>query len=261
MIAGGCESMRGESDGSASTNPTAQRTLASQQQSEEALVLAHEAQRKASEQANRAAEAEAEVQKAQQALVLAQERARAEQKEAVQLQKQASQQTREAARTAQQSQVQAEQALRDEGEQLAHGEQSTSGHVTKASGSHVTLRQPDGTSMTFQVTGGTQVMLDGRRSQAMALSPGEQALIDYKLSGAEPVAVLIQAASGNARHTGTGSVSTSAARTAKSNTTKSGTTKSGATKSGATKPGTANASTPGATGCDVTSVLQTGTGQ
>lgn len=243
-MVGGCASLRGGDSDRASTNPTAQRTQAAQHQSEDALARAQEAQRRASEQGLRVAEAQAEVQRAQQALVLAQDKARAEHKKAEELQRQASQATKEASRDAQQSQLQAEQAIHDGGDQLARGEQSTSGHVTSANAGHVTVLQEDGSAMTFRVTGGTQIMRDGRPSKVGALTPGEQALVDYKLSAAEPIALLIQVASGNARHTGTASARTGTA----------GLARSGAAQPGPAKPRTAKASAPGTTGaceCDV----------
>lgn len=197
VLASGCASMRGQRDASGAGNPTAQRTEASQQQSQQALDKAADAQKKAGEQARKAADAQQEVQKVQQALVKAQEKARQEQLKAQQLQTQASELTQQASRTTQRSQARASEALSQQGQQMARHQQSTAGQVTDAGPEHVTVRGRDGTSMTFQVTGDTRVTVDGHHAAAADLQPGEDAQIAYQVSGSEPVALVIQVASGN----------------------------------------------------------------
>lgn len=195
--AGGCASMRGQGDASASGNPTAQRAEASQKQSQQALDQAAEAQKKAAEQAETATLAQQEVQKAQQALVKAQKKARVEQQRAQQLQAEASRVTRDASRTTQRSQAQASRALSEQGQQIARDQQSTAGQVTEARAGNVSVRLKDGTSMSFLITKSTRVLVDGRSAEATDLQVGEDAQVAYRVSGSQPTALVIQVASGN----------------------------------------------------------------
>lgn len=197
VTAGGCASMRGQRDASASGNPTAQRAEASQEQSQQALDRAADAQKKAAEQSRKATLAQQQVQKVQQELVEAQEKARVEQQKAQQLQTQASAATQDASRTTQRTQAQASSALSQQGQQMARHQQSTAGQVTGASAGSVTVRGHDGVSMTFLVDENTRVMVDGRPASSAELQPGEDAQIAYQVSGSQPTAMVIQVASGN----------------------------------------------------------------
>jgi hypothetical protein len=192
MTVGACASTSASTSG----NPTAQRVEATQQQSQQALDRASEAQSKASQQAQRAADAQYDVQKEQQALMQAQDKARAELQKAAQLQNEANQERKQANQTSQKAQASATVAIQQQGQQLARGQLSTTGQVMNASANRVTLRQRDGSSMSFQVNGKTKILIDGQRKTAAALQPGEEANIMYQLSGTEPLAVTVQAASG-----------------------------------------------------------------
>lgn len=191
---GGCASMRGERAGGG--NPVAQRTEASQKQSKEALQRATDAQKKAQDQAQKAADAQVEVQKSQQALVKSQQKAQQEQQKAQDLQNQANQLRQQADQASAQAQARASQSLQQQGQQLARHEQATVGQITHASANALSLQLQDGTSMDFSVNPSTRVIIDGKASQATELQPGEDAHVTYKLSGAQPVATAVQAASG-----------------------------------------------------------------
>jgi DNA polymerase III gamma/tau subunit len=211
LTASGCAGMRGERNASSSGNPATQRTAASQKQSQEALDRAADAQKAATDQSQKAADAQVQVQKAQEALTKAQDKSRAEQQKAQQLQNEANQARQQANQTSQQAQQQASEAIQQQGQQLARHQDVTSGQVLNASADRLTVRHQDGSSMTFQVNGSTQVLIDGQPSPVAGLQPGEDVHVTYQLSGAEPLALTIQAASGNAASAqGTGSTGTGA---------------------------------------------------
>jgi hypothetical protein len=203
-LGAGCASTHGEAAG----NPTAQRTEASQQQSQQALEQASDAQKKASEQGKEAGKAQDQVQKDQQTLTKDQQKARDEEAKAQELQQQATQATQQGAQTAQQQQKQASQSLSEERQQAAKNELVTSGQVTHSTASRVSVRTPDGSSMAFRVTNQTRVLVDGKAAGAAKIPTGADAHVTYRISGGEPLALRVQAATGAAGSLGSGAGAT-----------------------------------------------------
>lgn len=186
----------------AAASPAAQAVQTPQQQSQQALDAARDAQKKATDQQRKAVAAQQEVQRLHQQLTQAQERARQEQAKAQQLQEQANEATRRSTQQAQDAQGQATQALTRQGEQLDRGELTVSGHVTRASEDRLVVQPPGGAPMTFTLGDDTRVRIDGRSASAAEIRQGHDALVAYDvaraagIAGDPPTATLVEIRTG-----------------------------------------------------------------
>lgn len=196
VVFAGCAGMGGRGS-DASANPSAQKVATPQQQSQQALEHASDVQKKANEQAKRAAEAQQDVQKKQQELQATQQRARQEQEKAQQLQLQANRETEQATQQAQRSQQQASRALAQQSQQVQRGQQQIQGQVQQSTGQQLVVQPQSGTNpLTLQITGDTQIRIDGRQASASEIQPGENALVSYEVSGTQPTARSVQIVTG-----------------------------------------------------------------
>jgi colicin import membrane protein len=177
-------------------SPTARHVESAQQQSQQALDRAAEAQKRASKQGERVAQAQRDVQDAQRRLTEAQKRLAGEQEKAEQLQQQAIEAEAQATREAQASQQEASRALTQQGEQVKRREQTFSGQVSQAAPDSIVVTPQVGAPMRFNVTGNTQVQIDGRRASAAEIQQGGDARVVYQISGSEPTATVVQVITG-----------------------------------------------------------------
>ncbi len=200
----GCAGMRQESQ-----SPSAQQVRTPQQESEQAIKRAQEAQKQATEQAERAAQAQGKVRELQRKLTQAQQTAREEQAQAEQLQREANRVTQQSASRAQESQQQAQQALARQGRRVERDQQEVRGVVLRANAGQLLVKPPNGDAMSFHVGDQTRVQIDGRAAHAADIRQGEDALVAYRMSGSQPVALTVEVATGHPEQapasTGTGS--------------------------------------------------------
>ena len=177
---------------SESPNPATREVATSQQASEQALKQAQEAQKQATEQAQKAAEAQARVRSDQEKLRQDQDIARQEQAKAQQLQTQARQESQQAAQQTQQQQQRAANVLSQQTQEIAKGQQTAAGVITRVRPDEVVVQPASGEAMRFSVNESTKVQIEGRTSTADEIREGQPARVSYEASANGPTAVSIR---------------------------------------------------------------------
>lgn len=172
------------------------RVVTPQEQAQQALQRAREAQARASEQSQRAAAAMAEVRQKQQALQAAQLEAEREAQKARELQLEANRVTARAADQARHSQQDATRALAETTQRLDRGQQLVRGVVSRSDGRTLVVQPQGGSPMALDIVGDTRVRIDGRQASASEIRQGESALVSYEMSGTQPTAVSVQVSRG-----------------------------------------------------------------
>jgi hypothetical protein len=85
-------------------------------------------------------------------------------------------------------------AIAQEGQSVAHGEQSISGKIAQVQAAGLAVRPSGGHAMTLQTGAQTVVRIDGRQASIGDLHAGDDARVAYQLTGPTPTALTIDVA-------------------------------------------------------------------
>jgi colicin import membrane protein len=179
-------------------------TLTQQDQAQQSLQRAADAQKKAADEQARVEQAQQEVTQKQKELADAQAKLRGQTAKAEQAQRDAQEATRLSHQEASQQQQQALQTQRSETQQRRSQneqnqswtqEQTANGTVVQAANDQVQIRTQDKNLLQLQITDSTAVTLNGQTATAAQLPAGTDVRASYQMVNGQPKALKIDATS------------------------------------------------------------------